>query len=570
MAADGNTATATCGICGKAVTRGDPDHVAFIFTGTPLAPGPESPKSDTRHSVSGLDVSAPPSPSLIRGRSYSVSLLQSVVGEDDRSGPTEAPMGGHQRSGSFSFTHTPQVVFSPKGRRRTPLLQLGAHGGGRPESPSSSDGELSSPDMRVSTPSPKASPRWGLTPRRIGNLLKGIKGSSSSSSSTHAQPEGAADEKKSPKSPQEQARSEELSRSLVLLPASDVALAGEAIGEGAAASVHRGLCRGQEVAVKVIRSPEFLTEEERTDLLREVLNLQEARNPHIVSFVGMVQEQSKLWIVTEFIRGGTLKAALARGPLDLGVKLRVALDVAQGLSFLHSKGILHRDLKSENLLVVSLDVGPDLLSTVKLIDFGASRKVTTKGWRFYTKGIGTPIYMSPEVITGGKYTLSTDVYSYGVLLWEIMAQREPFGEIPGGNWKVAEWVSEGRRLAMPHGTPVDVVELIQSCWGQNPETRPTMAKEALQMDTEKIAALMIQHLRSWFDPTATTLQGQQQSGPRPFVECLVLFACSMLAVVRAFGDLSKSHVITNAGQLRQMIVGLKPIQQVRRARLGGG
>eukprot|EP00727_Mastigamoeba_balamuthi_P007989 m51a1_g3810 putative tyrosine protein (169) ;mRNA; f:254425-254985 len=156
---------------------------------------------------------------------------------------------------------------------------------------------------------------------------------------------------------------------------------------------------------------------------------------------------------------------------------------------------MHRDLKSENVLVVRLEDAEYVETTVKLVDFGSARFVDDDTQRFYTKGIGTPIYMAPEVIQGSKYSKPADVFSFGVLLWgtqhlkeeqrnspfiasEILAQRVPFKEIVGGSWKVAQWVTAGNRLAMPIGTPTLVAKLVGECWSQSPAQRPKAQRVA--------------------------------------------------------------------------------------------
>ena len=126
----------------------------------------------------------------------------------------------------------------------------------------------------------------------------------------------------------------------------------------------------------------------------------------------------------EFCEKGTLTSLLEKRKLDSLLKLKIALDCAHGMNFLHQSGILHRDLKPDNLLVVSTSIKSPV--RVKLTDFGSSRSVTEVGERQKTKGVGTPVYMAPEQLKGEEYSFPSDVFAFGVNLWQIWNQKSPF------------------------------------------------------------------------------------------------------------------------------------------------
>eukprot|EP00727_Mastigamoeba_balamuthi_P002113 m51a1_g119 putative serine-protein kinase atm (4596) ;mRNA; f:366111-398227 len=241
------------------------------------------------------------------------------------------------------------------------------------------------------------------------------------------------------------------------------------IGKGGYGTVYRAQWRGQEVALKVLKAQDPSTEELK-DFKRECQVLSELRSPYIVSFVGYITLPGKLSLVTEFLPLGSLGKYIAKGDLTLQYKLKSALDCARGMTFLHSCGIIHRDLKPDNLLVCSLDCTHAIVC--KIADFvppGGSKEDGS-----ITNGAGTPIYMAPEVFRGEKYTVSADVYSFAMLLWELFSSTQPFsGPEFSLSWNVAQFVTEGKRLPLSLIGNEHVANLVRTCWDHNPVKRPT-------------------------------------------------------------------------------------------------
>eukprot|EP01133_Synstelium_polycarpum_P012480 gene12480-14648_t len=199
------------------------------------------------------------------------------------------------------------------------------------------------------------------------------------------------------------------------------------IGEGSFGIVYRGQWRGQDVAIKKLKIT-HLSSELVADVYREMDLMNKLRHPNIVSFVGAVKTSDKLCLVSEFISMGSLASVLykERRTLTLREKVRIALDTAKGCNFLHQCGIMHRDLKPDNILVVSLSA--DAPVTVKLTDFGTSKEVTEFDISSYTSGIGTPIYMANEILERKSYDNSADVYSYAIMFYELILGEVPFSD----------------------------------------------------------------------------------------------------------------------------------------------
>eukprot|EP00727_Mastigamoeba_balamuthi_P005171 m51a1_g14652 putative protein serine threonine (1032) ;mRNA; f:110388-114236 len=241
---------------------------------------------------------------------------------------------------------------------------------------------------------------------------------------------------------------------------------GETIGEGAYGVVMTGTWRTTRVAIKEMRTM-FVDTEIEAQFLREIDIMNRVRSPYVVSFIGTARRDSTRAIVMEYVPLGSLETLLEREPLALALKIKIAHDCTQGMLVLHSNGILHRDLKPGNILMLSLNPRDSVCA--KLSDFGSSREVGDDRARQYTKGVGTCIYMAPEVLIGEPYSSKCDVYSFGIVLYELVTQTRPYSEFEN-NFALIRYVTDGGRMQLPDNSPLS--KIAKACWSQDPESRP--------------------------------------------------------------------------------------------------
>ncbi|KAG6664181.1 hypothetical protein CIPAW_02G074800 [Carya illinoinensis] len=199
---------------------------------------------------------------------------------------------------------------------------------------------------------------------------------------------------------------------------------GEQIGQGSCGTVYHGLWYGSDVAIKVFAKHEY-SDDVLLSFRQEVSLMKRLRHPNILLFMGAVTSSEHLCIVTEFFPRGSLFRLLQRNTTKLDWRRRVhmALDIARGMNYLHhyNPPIIHRDLKSSNLLV-------DRNWTVKVGDFGLSR-LKHETYLTATTGKGTPQWMAPEVLRNEPSDEKSDVYSYGVILWELVTEKIPWDNL---------------------------------------------------------------------------------------------------------------------------------------------
>eukprot|EP00727_Mastigamoeba_balamuthi_P009865 m51a1_g5500 putative tyrosine protein kinase (721) ;mRNA; r:355924-358483 len=220
------------------------------------------------------------------------------------------------------------------------------------------------------------------------------------------------------------------------------------IGDGAYGTVWRGDYRGIDVAIKMIKHQDLLTDQMLKDFQSEVSVMEGIRNPRVVGFIGAVHVPNFLSIVTEFCEYGTLGNALAKKIAPWDLRLKCMLDCARAMMFLHASYILHRDIKPDNLLLVSFDAKSPVVC--KIADFGTSRDLSRLSTKLdCTKGIGTPLYMAPEILKGADYDQRADVFSYGITMCHTVAQEAPFKNDPEivNSLKFAEYIIEGKARA---------------------------------------------------------------------------------------------------------------------------
>jgi len=250
----------------------------------------------------------------------------------------------------------------------------------------------------------------------------------------------------------------------------------ELVGSGTTADVFRGSWHGTDVAVKKLKRSGHLPRE----FSRELTVLLRLRHPNLVLFMGACMQEPAM-IVSEFCAGGTLFTLLHQRPelqLPWRQRLKIAVDVAKGMNFLHRKQVIHRDLKSLNLLLASAVASVGDVPSVKISDFGLSRGLQSdapKVQACMTSGAGTYHWMAPEVLDGHSYDEKVDVYSYGICLYELVTRRIPYDGLGLEPVSIAVAVSRGRRpdlQMVPRNTPADLRFTMECCWAHSPTGRP--------------------------------------------------------------------------------------------------
>ncbi|KAL0714048.1 hypothetical protein Bca4012_021026 [Brassica carinata] len=258
-----------------------------------------------------------------------------------------------------------------------------------------------------------------------------------------------------------------------LLDPDDIVM-GDMIGEGGNSVVYTGLYQTLvPVAVKVMQPSRTaaVSIQQKEKFQREVMYLSMIKHDSIVKFVGACIEP-QMMIVTELLEGGTLQNLLWESrpkTLDLKMSLSYALDISRAMEFLHSKGLIHRDLKPKNVLVTSD------MTHVKLADFGLAREETTSCCM--TCEAGTYRWMAPEVLGHDlrigdtlHYDHKADVYSFAIVLWELITNKQPFCGIP--QVVVPYHVSKKKLRPSLMDIPGELVGIIASCWAEDPNARP--------------------------------------------------------------------------------------------------
>lgn len=254
------------------------------------------------------------------------------------------------------------------------------------------------------------------------------------------------------------------------------------LGCGASCIVYHGEFKRTPVAVKVMKQG-CLGKNIIQEFQREVSAMVKIRHPNLVLFMGACVDPTMM-IVSEYCAGGSLFSLLHETKtiqLHWQQKAKMIIDIARGMLYLHEANppIIHRDLKSLNLLLLDQVTCPKDYIQVKIADFGISRILDDAKARL-TIQMGTCHWMAPEVLNGQDYSLAADVYSFGIVLWEITARDTPYRNM--SSFDVPLKVLQGERPnvnAIGTTVPDRIKDLIRACWDENPEKRPSF-RQVLQ------------------------------------------------------------------------------------------
>ncbi|KAH3744644.1 Serine/threonine-protein kinase HT1 [Pelomyxa schiedti] len=286
----------------------------------------------------------------------------------------------------------------------------------------------------------------------------------------------------------------------------------DGFASGSFGAVFKAICKpvgpNTFYAVKLLR---HLTEEDKLSFMREMERLYKANHQYVLGFFGFFKRgENRLYMVTEFIDGGDLTRYLYAPEYQLPISrlIRLAANIASGMAYLHdTMDIIHRDLKPANVLVKNWDE-----SDIKICDLGIARDSSTTQMK--TVMGGTVGYSAPEMAYG-SYTWAVDVFSYGIMLWEMATRQRAW--LHRSTAEITERIRSGLRLDIPRDYPEWLSGLITRCWAHNPETRPHFGSVCLTLQTLIQLGDQVKELPSNFlDGTAASSPGSPPP-PRPGV-----------------------------------------------------
>jgi len=256
----------------------------------------------------------------------------------------------------------------------------------------------------------------------------------------------------------------------------------DVIGRGAMGRVYRATRRdtGEELAAKVLH-PELTGDETVVArFVQEGVILTRIRDPHVVKVVELLVDGENLAIVSDLVRGTDLRRYLnANGPLPPARVASVTAQLLRGLAAGHAQGVVHRDVKPENVLVEFPNGEPDGDPVVRVTDFGVARLAATPGLTRMTGLIGTPHYMAPELSVPSPVTDKVDVYGAGILAYELLCGVTPFAE--GHPMAVLKAHIERLPGPMP-GLPAPLWEVLSRMLAKDPQDRPAALMAAGQLE----------------------------------------------------------------------------------------
>ncbi|XP_073239264.1 tyrosine-protein kinase Fer-like isoform X2 [Porites lutea] len=241
------------------------------------------------------------------------------------------------------------------------------------------------------------------------------------------------------------------------------------LGQGHFGDVMKGILKPSNLPVAVKSCKESVSETVKKKFLAEAEILKQYDHPNIVKLIGVCADREPVFIVMEFMPSGDFLSYLRKKGAHLKTRnlIRFSVDAASGMEYLESKNCIHRDLAARNCLIGSDD-------SLKISDFGMSREVEEVYEASNMKEIPVK-WTAPEALNYFQYTTLSDIWSFGVLLWETFSYgNTPY---PGlSNRETRDKVENGYRMPAPAETPAPVYQLMKDCWTVDPEKRPRFSE----------------------------------------------------------------------------------------------
>lgn len=252
---------------------------------------------------------------------------------------------------------------------------------------------------------------------------------------------------------------------------------GDRFSSGSYGDLHLGKYNTRNVAVKIIRTTN-INEATIKEFDHEVRMMHQLQHINIVEFIGSCVTTKDMMIVSEYMEGGNLYNYLRKTNGGSGLKISTVLSfskmIASGLEYLHKKSIIHRDLKTANLLL-SKD-----FSVLKIGDFGVARMVEAN--QDMTAETGTYRWMAPEVIQHQFYNTKADVYSFAICIWEMLTAQNPYTHLSPIQ-AAMQVVEKDLRPKIPSRTPSEFASLIRNCWDKDHNARPSVEGAIVVLDS---------------------------------------------------------------------------------------